>query len=393
MNSLPLSSDRVPSGDMQVALMAAVEGNDVVDVASILSTFPSLVNRESEDGQTALFCAKSTEMIHLLIERGGDVNHRSKDGDTPIYLYADAEHVSILHSAGADVNAKNMLGETPLGNALEVKDMDLVHTLLSLRANPALIAKQPLDFAAQHCPEAVPALLKALEALSCSSPTPRSPPRSAPHHLLNHPFANGGDKSTWRPEAERVRVLSDADYPALGTLPPKKKGEEEANPWIEVKRDRQQLPGGPFQPPQSSRDLRSNALVAVCPFNSGHRMAPSSLQRHKFTCSDRPKSRGGNGGEHGQVVGEMVTCSFNQGHCVPRATLSVHERRCPDNPQATLVQCPHTSDHRHRFAAEDMPAHAEKCRARPVVCPYDPRHKMPFQALQKHKEICPARPM
>lgn len=365
--------DRGPSGEVQAALMAAVENNDVADVTSILTTFPSLVNCEGEDGQSPLFGAKSPEMLQLLLDRRADVHHRSKDGDTPVFLHAEAELVSMLCNAGADINAKNMLGETPLGNALEMKDLSLVHTLLSLGANPNLIAKQPLEFAAKHCPEAVPTLLGVMES------------------ALTNPgafeFHNGSLDKSWSVEAglERGRVLSDSDYPALGVHLPS--GHDEDNPWIEVKRDKQN-PLGTLQ----QREARPGT-IAVCPFNSGHRMAPSSLARHKFTCSDRPKSRGGNGLEHGGVVvGEMVTCSFNQGHCVPRATLAVHERRCPDNPQAKLVQCPHTSDHRHRFAAEDMPAHAEKCRARPVVCPYDPRHKMPFQALQKHKEVCLARP-
>jgi len=98
--------DRGPSGEVQTALMAAVEGNDIAEVTSILTTFPSLVNCESEvrtvclsgvqdyqDGQSPLFGATSPEMLQLLIERsklrlvlfffnscdlGADVNHRSK---------------------------------------------------------------------------------------------------------------------------------------------------------------------------------------------------------------------------------------------------------------------------------------------------------------------------
>lgn len=86
-NSFPMDRGG-PSGEVQEALIAAVDGNDIADVSSILTTFPSLVNCEGEvcvwfffwehgiviqnndqNGHSPLFGVKSPEMLQLLLDR------------------------------------------------------------------------------------------------------------------------------------------------------------------------------------------------------------------------------------------------------------------------------------------------------------------------------------
>jgi len=110
--------------DYRVVHQLVIDGN-VPALTADLQRNPSDVNLKDDAGQTPLHLAAihcRTNVITLLIERGGSVNAQMKGGATPLHLAAQTGCVSgmaILLAHGANVNARDNERRTPLRRAEE----------------------------------------------------------------------------------------------------------------------------------------------------------------------------------------------------------------------------------------------------------------------------------
>ncbi len=112
------------------------------------------VNRQKEDGQTALHAASTLQATQLLIDYGADVNSKDAKMRTPListleYAISDSSSIDtmtekskLLIARGADVNSATSDGLTPLHYAAEEKALlPLLKILLECGANTCVCAK------------------------------------------------------------------------------------------------------------------------------------------------------------------------------------------------------------------------------------------------------------
>ncbi|XP_038044408.1 ankyrin repeat domain-containing protein 6-like isoform X2 [Patiria miniata] len=137
-----------------------------------------------KSGMTLFLCACISghkELIHFLLERGGDVSVTNRDGDTCLYLATfacagsasqDLSTLQLLISAGCDVNAQNSKGNTALHWAAFKGDVKVTNLLLINGADANIrnnIGMYPIGMAtsAGH--------LRAGKLLKISLPDPSTP--------------------------------------------------------------------------------------------------------------------------------------------------------------------------------------------------------------------------
>ena len=99
-------------------LHAAVNDEEIEDIARLLIERGANVNLPDKDGATPLFRVASVKIARLLIERGANVNAADREGLTPLHFAVSEgpgiEFAKLLVLRGADVNARNHEGHTPL---------------------------------------------------------------------------------------------------------------------------------------------------------------------------------------------------------------------------------------------------------------------------------------
>ncbi|TMK34465.1 MAG: ankyrin repeat domain-containing protein [Actinobacteria bacterium] len=120
---------------------------DLDRLAVLLAADPSLADRRSGDGFTALHLAAffgQDDAVRLLLARGTDPDARGMGWmtGTPLNSAASARHaatVDLLLEAGADPDAVQRGGWTPLHSAAHNGDPRTVELLLAHGADPAAI--------------------------------------------------------------------------------------------------------------------------------------------------------------------------------------------------------------------------------------------------------------
>lgn len=123
-------------GDLNKALMEAVEASDIEHVKELLQEEVDMNTTDSE-GRTAAMIAtynNDIEIVKLLIDAGADVNIQDNMENNP-FLYAGAEgYLDILKltiEAGADPTITNRYGGTALIPAAEHGYVDVIKELLT----------------------------------------------------------------------------------------------------------------------------------------------------------------------------------------------------------------------------------------------------------------------
>lgn len=109
-------------------------------VSQLLSNPNINVNSKDDEGYTALFYAKTPEIVRLLINAGANVNAKAPDGFTPLMkasYFGRIEIVKILLAAGADINLKDKsdFEETALMIAIKRGNIRVVKLLLAADAD------------------------------------------------------------------------------------------------------------------------------------------------------------------------------------------------------------------------------------------------------------------
>ncbi|KAM6483084.1 ankyrin repeat-containing domain protein [Trichoderma sp. SZMC 28011] len=94
-----------------------------------------------DTSSVALHCAKTAEMIDLLVKNSADVNLTDIKGNTALHHRAKEVSPSLpaiesLVNAKANINVKNKAGITPLMEAVKNNSLDLVSYLLTKGADP-----------------------------------------------------------------------------------------------------------------------------------------------------------------------------------------------------------------------------------------------------------------
>lgn len=120
-----------------------------VQVAEILLDHGALIDATGDFGATPLHCARSSDLVRLLLQRGADPNHRDQDGYTPLmrnvkrrfdHGYNTEGILEMLVAYGADPSIATHHGETPLRLAQRaVGDGSNTTVLPILLAEPATV--------------------------------------------------------------------------------------------------------------------------------------------------------------------------------------------------------------------------------------------------------------
>jgi len=113
-------------------LIYAVENGNAAIVKVLISGGANVNDQLSRNGTAPLMCAKTAEIVSLLINAGAIINAKNIDGMTALMLAADngfTEVVKILVEEGADVNIKSKKGETSLSIAEAKGYKDIVEYL------------------------------------------------------------------------------------------------------------------------------------------------------------------------------------------------------------------------------------------------------------------------
>jgi Ankyrin repeats (3 copies) len=127
-------------------LMAAVEREDIATIASLVSRYGNVNQKELPGQRTALHnaCAGGKDKsVDELLVLGADPNSSDFERDTPLIVSVAANYRSIarrLIAAGANVNQVNQVGATPLIRAAELDRTGMVKLLLQSGADPTLKA-------------------------------------------------------------------------------------------------------------------------------------------------------------------------------------------------------------------------------------------------------------
>ena len=101
-------------------LHRAARTGDLESVKEILSSDPTLVDVQGEDGRTPLHWAVRgvhVEVVKYLMQQGADVNIRDANQVIPLHSLAyrgEDELVAWMIAGGADIDARAVNGSTPL---------------------------------------------------------------------------------------------------------------------------------------------------------------------------------------------------------------------------------------------------------------------------------------
>ena len=124
------------SGFTALTSAAAINHREIV---AFLLDAGADVDVATNEGVTALHCAKDPQIIQALLGHGADPNRAANYGHRPLHLACgrqwDERQARALVNAGADVNATNESGETPLHLAAEFASAPVVALLLSAGAD------------------------------------------------------------------------------------------------------------------------------------------------------------------------------------------------------------------------------------------------------------------
>lgn len=115
------------------ALMFAV-GIGCTKSAQMLLAFKADVNAVDRKQKTALFFARSSKMIKLLVKHGANINHASlEQGETTLHYAAGAGDICVVNALlklGANPNCKDYLNRTPLHTAAQSMHMGVIDVLM-----------------------------------------------------------------------------------------------------------------------------------------------------------------------------------------------------------------------------------------------------------------------
>ncbi|MDD2716703.1 MAG: hypothetical protein PHW04_12495 [Candidatus Wallbacteria bacterium] len=94
-------------------------------------------------GYTLLHCARSGDIVRLMVESGLDPNARAGELDeTPLHRVYELNAIKALIEAGADVNARDSLGNTPIFN--NILGREALSCLIENGADPGAINSRGL---------------------------------------------------------------------------------------------------------------------------------------------------------------------------------------------------------------------------------------------------------
>ena len=125
-------------------LIILVCQNEPTHIAELLACDTGDPNITDNQGRTAMHYAAEqgkTGLISYMASKGGDVNARDKDGRTPLHAMCTEHSVhnpktlDALKVLGCLANAVDKEGNTPLHKAVEFKNFQMVHLLLSVDAD------------------------------------------------------------------------------------------------------------------------------------------------------------------------------------------------------------------------------------------------------------------
>lgn len=117
------------------------KANNIEELSRYLALKPHLVNeKSSKNRRTCLHIAaiQSTEMVLMLLLRGGDINAIDRNGNTPLLLAIERgrdEIASTLILRGASLSIRNKQLQTPLHVACQYNCIQIVPLLLQNQAD------------------------------------------------------------------------------------------------------------------------------------------------------------------------------------------------------------------------------------------------------------------
>jgi len=125
--------------------LEAVTKGDRARVRAMLAQDPSLVDRKSESGVSAVLMAvyyQKPELVSLLLDAGAEVNSASRNSQRVMPIHSSVASHSLditrtLLENGADVNAVQQDGYTPLLEAAQAGELETLELLLQYGADPA----------------------------------------------------------------------------------------------------------------------------------------------------------------------------------------------------------------------------------------------------------------
>ncbi len=113
-----------------------VVGRDNMKITSMLLDRGAYVNAKGEDGSTPIMCARSAEMVDLLVSHGADVDAKDTKGFTALsnrYSFHN-EFVEAMIKHGADVTVRDQYGSTLLHKCNE--SVEIMTALLDKGLDP-----------------------------------------------------------------------------------------------------------------------------------------------------------------------------------------------------------------------------------------------------------------
>ncbi|EFA84536.1 hypothetical protein PPL_01525 [Heterostelium album PN500] len=169
--------DKEGYSPLHVAASSEISDNMMIHILK----HPTIdVNVKNMDGNTPLhyFCQKfrspeCQKIVQMFIEKGANVNEQNTMGETPLHkaIFNHSVRLLMVHvllKNGANINLVNNAGESALHYAVRLGRLDVLKTLITSGADPALVStkqrKTPLMLAEENnCPE-ISDLLKRLES-------------------------------------------------------------------------------------------------------------------------------------------------------------------------------------------------------------------------------------
>lgn len=129
-----------------MALIPAATGNNLIELAQLLSSGRVAVDETDRWGRTALMYAARTSVdsVRLLVDGGANISATSKDGDLPLHIAIREGRTLIakyLVSQGCELNTVNKTGQSPLLCAILYSQPEVAKLLLGrgVRMDSALV--------------------------------------------------------------------------------------------------------------------------------------------------------------------------------------------------------------------------------------------------------------